>query len=73
MTEYQKYQLEWMIAHNHSIEALIQELTELQYADPDDSDRISTTVSELFSEWEADRGFGSEIWSCEREWKDGES
>ena len=72
MTEYQKYQLEWMIAHDHSIEELIQELTELQYADPDDSDRISTTVSELFSEWEADCGFGSEIWSCEREWE-GES
>ena len=40
----------------------------LQYDDPEDSDRISTPIQELFQEWEQDRGFGSEIWPCEAEW-----
>lgn len=27
-------------------------------------------ISELFNEWEFDRGFGSEIWACEGEWRE---
>lgn len=70
MTDYQKYQLQWMIDHGYSLNDLVAELTNLQYDDPEDSDRISTPVSELFDEWVADRGFGSEIWVCEAEWRD---
>ena len=70
MTDYQKYQLEWMIAHGYSLSDLMNELSELQYEDPEDSDRISSTVTELFNIWECDCGFGSEIWACEGEWKD---
>ncbi len=70
MTDYQKYQLQWMIAHGYSLQDLIAGLTCLQYADPKDSDRISTPVSELFDEWETDSGFNSEIWACEAEWRD---
>ena len=70
MTAYQKYQLQWMIDHGHSIRDLMMELTEYQYDDPEDSDRISMTVNELFDEWEFNRGFGSEIWVCEGEWKE---
>lgn len=69
MTDYQKYQLQWMIDHGYSLQDLMRELTEFQYDDPEDSDRISTPISELFNEWESDRGFGSEIWVCEEEWK----
>ena len=65
MTNYQKYQLQWMIDHGYSLQDLMRELTEFQYDDPEDSDRISTPISELFGEWEFDRGFGSEIWACE--------
>ena len=67
MTDYQKYQLQWMIDHGYSLQDLMRELTEFQYDDPEDSDRISTPISELFNEWESDRGFGSEIWVCEEE------
>lgn len=58
MTEYQKYQLQWMIDHGYSLDDLIQELTNMQYDDPEDSDRISTPISELYDEWVIDVGFG---------------
>ena len=69
MTEYQKYQLQWMIDHGYSIQDLIRELRNYQYDDPEDSDRISAPIDELFNEWEQDVGFDSEIWVCEDEWK----
>lgn len=68
MSEYEKYQLQWMIEHGYSLRNLIDELTEMQFSDPEDSDRVSTPISELFGEWIADVGFGSEIWACEAEW-----
>ena len=70
MSEYEKYQLQWMLAHVYSLRSLIAELTEMQLSDPEDGDRISTPVSELFDEWVADVGFGSEIWACEAEWRE---
>ena len=70
MTDYKKYQLQWMIDHGYSLQDLMRGLTEFQYDDPEDSDRISTPISELFNEWEFDRGFGSEIWACEGEWRE---
>lgn len=70
MTEYQKYQLHWMVDHGYSLDDLMDELTRFQYNDPEDSNKISTPVSELFGEWAADAGFGSEIWACEAEWFD---
>lgn len=70
MSEYQKYQLEWLISHGFSLQDLMKELTELQYTDPEDSDMICTPVSELFDEWATDIGFGSEIWVCEDEWNE---
>lgn len=69
MTAYQKYQLQWMIDHGYSLDDLIQELTSMQYDDPEDSNRISTPISELYGEWVMDVGFGSEIWVCEGEWE----
>ena len=48
MSEYEKYQLQWMLAHGYSLRSLIAELTEMQLSDPEDFDRISTPVSELF-------------------------
>lgn len=70
MSDYERFQLQWMIDHGHSLRELMEELQSLQYDDPEDSDRISTPVKELFEEWEQDRGFGSEIWPCEDEYKD---
>lgn len=47
MSEYEKYQLRWMLAHGHSLRDLINELTELQCGDPEDSDQISTPCGRL--------------------------
>lgn len=69
MSDYEKFQLQWMIDHGHSLRELMEELQSLQYDDPEDSDKISTPITELFAEWEAERGFGSEIWPCEAEYE----
>lgn len=67
LTNYQKYQLQWMIEHEHSLDDLIYALENHQ------KETSGLTVSELFKEWENDIGFtGSEIWACEDEWKDNE-
>lgn len=70
MTAYEKYQLQWMIDHGYSLQDLMRGLTKFQYDDSEDSGRISTPISELFSEWELDRGFDSEIWAYEGEWRE---
>lgn len=42
MSDYEKFQLQWMIDHGHSLRELMEELQSLQYDDPEDSDQIST-------------------------------
>ena len=66
--KYEYYKLAWMIAHGYTLSGLMRELTDMQFEDPEDSDRITTPINELFEEWEAERGFGSEIWPCKAEW-----
>lgn len=70
MTDYEEYQLQWMIDHRFSLKDLMDKLTQLQYDNPEDGDRISTPIDEIFDEWEQDFGFDSEIWACEEEWMD---
>ena len=69
MSDYETFQLQWMIDHGHSLHELMEELQSRQYDDPEDSDQISTPITELFERWEQDRGFGSEIWPCEAEYE----
>lgn len=66
MTDYQKYQLQWMIEHNVSIQDLIQELTNCQK----ESNDPELTVKEIFDDWEFNVGFGGELWACEAEYND---
>ena len=69
MSEYEKYQLQWMIDHGYSLNNLIKELQDMQNS-TEDCDRLFAPISELFDEWVADVGFSSEIWACEEEWRD---
>lgn len=69
MSDYEKFQLQWMIDHEHSLRELMEELERVQYDDHENDVRMSTPITELFAEWEADRGFGSEIWPCEEEYE----
>lgn len=57
---YERYQLEWMIEHGHSIRELIDELGEI------DLDGIGG-VRGAFDAWERDRGFGGEVFASREE------
>lgn len=70
MTNYEKYQLQWLIDHNHSLTELIQELED--YINQESSD-IKINLSKAFKEWESDIGFNSEIYACEEEFNNAEA
>lgn len=61
MTEYEKYQLEWMAENNVSLKDIITDLTESH----DEFDSI-------FDDWEREEGFEGELWASYREWLDNE-
>lgn len=66
-TKYERYQLEWMIEHGHSLKELIDELTEYQN-DLELAPGVNLSVAEVYDEWLHDRGFGGEIFSSEQEY-----
>lgn len=58
LTDYERYQLEWMIEHGHSLGELMENLT--YYQNELESTRdVNLTVSEIFDAWTSDRGFAS--------------
>lgn len=70
-TEYERYQLEWMIAHGHGLKELMDELTLYQNELLLESDE-NLTVRDVFDEWVNDQGFGGELFVCEQEWRESE-
>lgn len=56
LTDYERYQLEWMIEHGHSLDELMAELTYYQN-DLEATRGVNLTVSEVFDAWTSDRGF----------------
>lgn len=58
LTDYERYQLEWMIEHGHSLDELMAELTYYQN-DLEATRGVNLTVSEVFDAWTSDRGFVS--------------
>lgn len=67
MKEYEKFKLEWMIAHGYNLSDLISELQKILYEDDFEMD-----LKELFEIWENDYGFGCEIYPCYEEWLENE-
>lgn len=61
---YEKYKMDWMISHGHTLEELICELNLMQ------EEEDASTVSTLYKDWEYGFGFGSEIWACYDEFMD---
>lgn len=58
LTDYERYQLEWMIDHGHSLDELMENLT--YYQNELESTRgVNLTVSDVFDAWTSDRGFVS--------------
>lgn len=69
MTEYEKYQLEWLRSHGHSIRELIEELESYineagMYVDN------KVHLIEAFNDWENEIGFSSEIYACPKEYEE---
>lgn len=63
LTDYERYQLEWMIEHGHSLKEFVQGL------DLVDRDGIDS-LEEAYAIWENDYGFGGEVFSNEQEFKE---
>lgn len=63
LTDYERYQLEWMIEHGHSLKDFVQGL------DLVDLDGVDC-LEDAYAIWEQDYGFGGEIFSNEREFNE---
>ena len=62
---YEKFRLQWMLDHGHTLSELVDELQKLcEEEDPEMS------LQSIFEEWEFGYGFGSEIWPCFEEFLD---
>lgn len=71
LTDYERYQLEWMIEHGHSLGELVDELTVFQN-DLEAAPGVNLSVSDVFYTWMRERAFGGEAFACEAEWRDAE-
>ena len=61
MDAYEKYKLEWMIAHGYSLTDLLERLR---------TDCGIKGIHGEFAQWEYECGFGGEIWACRDEWEE---
>ena len=68
MGEYEKYRLNWMIEHGHTLPELIRQLSRLR----DECDDVGLTVEEVWEMWEDEYGFAGELWVCYKEWAQAE-
>lgn len=69
LSNYEKYQLDWLKQHGHSVHDLIKNISEyanLMYSHNED-------FYDIFLEWEEEIGFpGREIYACENEYEESE-
>mgnify|MGYP004561813703 CR=1 FL=1 len=72
MNEYEKYQLQWMLDHNHSIREMITRLGEIAFNEMSNDVGLSfdKIMDEAFEIFEYEQGFkNEEIWLCKDEWE----
>ena len=70
ITDYERYQLEWMIEHGYSLKDLMGEISIHQEARESNAGR-HVPVDVIFDEWMDGRGFGGELFASEKEWREG--
>lgn len=58
---YEKYRLDWMLRHNHTLTELMEFMEVAQLDAP------TAFASTLFSYWESNCGFDGELWVCYEE------
>lgn len=66
MLDYEAYQLRWMLEHGKSIRDLITAIYDFMALSECDN------IIDGYFQWEAEEGFGSEIWACQSEWEKNE-
>lgn len=72
MTDYEKYQLQWMIDHNHSLYELIERIGEIAADEMslEGSILYDRIIDEAFAIFETEQGFqGGEIWPSRKDYK----
>lgn len=74
MKKYEKYQLDWMKEHNHSLAELILELENHLNEFPDAYITSGRKVDLVIAsgDWQKDVGFGADIFACEEEYDENE-
>ena len=73
LTDYEKYQLEWMIDHGHSLNDLLNKLAEIMNNELTVQGNPYVLLTEAFDIFQFEQGFcESEIWDNEDEWKNNE-
>lgn len=73
LTDYEKYQLEWMIDHGYSLNDLLNKLAEIMNNELTVQGNPYVLLTEAFDIFQFEQGFyESEIWACEDEWKNNE-
>ena len=74
MTDYEKYQLQWMIDHGYSLTDLVNEIipyaNEVSSVEPHAN--LGYCIKEGFYDLANGRGFNGELWVCEEEWETNE-
>ena len=70
LTQYEKYQLEWLIDHGYSLKYLVNRLGDIINAELNVNTNAHVILDEAFEILEYEQGFKeSEIWACEDEWE----
>lgn len=72
MTDYEKYQLQWMIDHGHSLQELMNVLADTANENLSMGGNVYFIFDELFEIFQNEVGFSGEIWASEQEWKNNE-
>ena len=74
MTDYEKYQLQWMIDHGYSLTDLVNEIipyaNEVSSVEPHAN--LGYCIKEGFYDLANGSGFNGELWVCEEEWETNE-
>lgn len=74
LTDYEKYQLEWMIDHGHSLNDLLNKLAAIMNNELTVRGNPYVLLTEAFDIFQFEQGFcESEIWANEDEWKNNEA
>lgn len=72
ITDYEKYQLQWMIDHGHSLQELMNVLADTANKQMNMGGNVYYIFAELFDIFKNEVGFTGEIWASEPEWKNNE-